>query len=91
MRRFIARVLAALLLSSVAERVLAQASGHRVAGIVRDSVGGAVTSAAVTVTDAGGIRYMQQSDSAGRFDFMRVPRGRASLTVRRMGFHPFRK
>ncbi len=82
--------LAAALTGAVSP-ALAQVTRHRIAGIVSDSLGAGIENVTVAVLDVAGTRHVEQSDSAGRFAFVRVPRGRASVTVRRLGYHPVMK
>lgn len=56
-------------------------------GTVRDSLGFPVDGASVLITPGGSIF---RTDSAGRFHARRVPSGRLTINVRRLGFAPIR-
>ena len=88
MRRSMTALLITFASSLAGPAASAQGTFHRVSGVVSDSVGKGVESATIVVIDVKGARQVQQSDSAGHFVFGQVPRGRASVTVRRLGFHP---
>jgi hypothetical protein len=62
----------------------AQSRTSAVVGIVRDSAGAPVSVVTITIE-----RLQALTDSAGRFSIERLPAsGRATLTARRLGFHP---
>lgn len=92
MRRSWVTLLTGLLaLAVVSSPARAQSTLHRVFGVVADSTGAGVENAAIVVMDVAGGRHAALSDSAGRFSFVSVARGRASVSVRRLGFHPYAK
>ncbi len=74
-------ILIPLLLPVIA---LAQTVGS-VRGVVRDSLGGVVSSAHVSVT---GAAIPTTSDSAGAFRLWGIPPGSAVLEIRRLGYRP---
>jgi Carboxypeptidase regulatory-like domain len=82
------RVLASLLLLSVAAPLAAQTGG--VAGTVRDSSGGVLANATVTLTShSTNAAQTQTTGDTGNFAFPQVTPGRYRLEVRAPGFKTF--
>lgn len=89
------RLLASLALTVSALTLPAQsrarpaADSHRssIRGIVRDSLGSPVDGASVSITP-GGSTY--RTDDSGTFVARRLPSGRVTISVRRLGFAPIR-
>lgn len=67
--------------------VLAQTAGG-VRGLVRDSLGGAVSSAQVSIKGLNGPGTATRTDSDGTFRLTAVPPGSVVLEVRRLGYRP---
>lgn len=82
--RRVERLLIPLLAPGV---VLAQTAGG-VRGLVHDSLGGAVSSAHVSIKGLNGPGTATRTDSDGAFRLTAIPLGRAVLEVRRLGYRP---
>lgn len=67
--------------------VLAQTPGG-VRGLVRDSLGGVVSSAQVSIRGLNGPGTATRTDSDGAFRLTAIPPGGAVLEIRRLGFRP---
>jgi hypothetical protein len=67
-------------------RPVADSPSASIKGVIRDSVGTPVDGANVVITPGGAYR----SDSSGTFIARRLPSGRLTVSVRRLGFAPLR-
>jgi len=61
--------------------LLAQTSIAQVRGVVKDTTGGVIPRAAVTVTDADGVSQTTQTDAAGAYSFSKLAAGTYSVSA----------
>jgi hypothetical protein len=81
-----APIRALVLATIVASGTAAQAPGHVVRGVVRDSASGQLLSGAIVQLVGPSVRTVVRSDQQGTFQFSKVPSGTFRLTVRQIGF-----
>jgi iron complex outermembrane receptor protein len=83
----VARIVCAVLIAACAAGVLAQTSGGRIAGTVRDAFGAAVAGAAVTITnqETGASRVVRTSPT-GAFEAADLPPGLYTVSTDVQGF-----
>ena len=91
-RRVLIALLVALVVAGAVPRRLFAQAGGAIAGTVRDSSGGVVPGAAVTlVNNAIGTQFTAITDAQGAYSFPNVPVGRYDLLVALDGFKPLRR
>ena len=84
---FVARIVCAVLIAASAGRVLAQPSGGRIAGTVRDAFGAAVGGAAVTITNQEtGASRVVRSSTTGAYEAADLPPGLYTVSTDVQGF-----
>ncbi len=77
---------------AIAAQIASASSDGRIEGTVRDSTGGVVRNAAVTVVDAAtALKQATTTANNGRYAFPVIPVGRYSLQVLSPGFAPYNR
>ncbi|MEO7647897.1 MAG: TonB family protein [Gemmatimonadaceae bacterium] len=85
-RRILLPLWSAILIGAQgASEAMAQEGQGGARGVVLDSLGGAISSASISIA---GSSAQAVTDAQGRFRFSRLPAGEARFLVRRLGFQP---